>query len=75
MEWHTQMGQFLGFSDDHLSLVVNVRNLRTSYFNPQFHIVFDDLFQIIFSFGDNDIILDALCNQLFESNWGVYAED
>ena len=69
------MGQFLGFSDDHSSLVVNVRNLRTGYVCLQFHIVFDDLFQTVFSSCDNDIIVDAICNHMLESNWYIYAQD
>ena len=69
------MGQFLGFSDDHSSLVAHVRNLRTSYISPQFHVVFDDLFQTVFSLGYNNIVVDAICNQLFENNWDIYDED
>ena len=72
---HAHIGQFLGFSDDHSSLVATVRNLRTSYVSPQFHVVFDDFSQTVFSLGDNDVVVDAICNQLFESNWGVYAEN
>ena len=55
--------------------MANVRNIRTSYVSPQFHVIFDDLFQTIFSLDDNDMIVDAICNQLFESNWDIYAED
>ena len=33
------------------------------------------MFQIVFSLGDNDMLVNAVCNQLFESNWNVYAED
>ena len=69
------MDQFLGFSGDNSSLVMNVRNLRTGYVSPQFHVVFDDLFHTNFSSGDNDIVIDAICNQLFKSNHDVYAED
>ena len=32
-------------------------------------------FKTIFSLGDNDMVVDAICSQLFESNWDVYAED
>ena len=39
------MSQLLGFSDGHSSLFANVRNLRTGYVSPQFHVVFDDVFQ------------------------------
>ncbi len=38
----SRMGQFLGFSDEHSSLVSNVRNLRTGYISPQYHLLFDD---------------------------------
>ena len=69
------MGQFLDFSDDHSSLVVNVKNLRTSYVSPLFYVVFEHIFQTIFSSGDKNMVVDAICNQLFESNQDVYAED
>ena len=52
------MGQFLGFSHDHSSLVMNARNLQTGYIIFLFHVVFDDLFQAIFSLGDNDMVYD-----------------
>ena len=69
------MDQFLGISDDHSSLVTHDRSLRTVYVIPKFLVVFDELFQIVFSLGDNDMLVNAVCNQLFESNWNVYAED
>ena len=43
--------------------------------SPQFHVVFDDLFQTVFSSGDNNTVIDAICNNLFETNREVYAED
>ena len=39
------MGHFLVFTDHHSSLVANVKNLKTGCVSPQFHLVFDDLFQ------------------------------
>ena len=69
------MVQVFGFSDDQPSLVANVRNLSISNVRPQFHVVFDDLFQTVFSFGKNDMVVDAICNKLFEHNQCVYAED
>ena len=53
------MGQFLGFSDEHSSLVVNVRNLSTGYISPQFHLVFGDLFETVVCLGEDDIVFDA----------------
>ena len=69
------MIQFLGSSHEHSPLVVNVRHLRTAYIGPEFHVIFDVLFQTDFSYDENDIVVDAICNQLFENNWDLYAED
>jgi hypothetical protein len=71
----SRLGQFLGFSDEHSSLVANVRNLSTGFVSPQYHVVFDDLFQTVFRSGDNDPVVDEICNNLFEYNRDVYAED
>ena len=71
----SRLGQFLGFSDEHSSLVANVRNLSTSFVSPQYHVVFDDLFQTVFSSGDNDTVVDEICNNLCEFDRDVYAED
>ena len=68
-------GAILDFSDEHSSLVVNVRNLRTRYISPQFHLVFDDLFETVIGTADDDIVFDAICNDLFELNRDWYAED
>jgi hypothetical protein len=37
------VGQFLGYSDEHLSFVANVRHLCTGHVSPQSHVIFDDL--------------------------------
>ena len=34
-----------------------------------------DLFQTVFGSGENEIVVDAICNHLFGSNWDLYAED
>ena len=52
-----------------------MRNLMTTYVNPQCHADFDDLFQTVFSSGENDMIIDAIWNRFFENNCGLYAED
>jgi hypothetical protein len=39
----SRLGQFLGYSDEHSSLVANIRHLKTSCVSPQYHVVFDDL--------------------------------
>ena len=39
------LGQFIGFSEDHSTQVANSRHLQTGYISPQYHLVFDDLFE------------------------------
>ena len=69
------MGHFLGFSDDHSSLVKNVRNLSTGYISPQFHLVFDDLFETFICTKDDDNGFNKIYNDLFDSNRDWYAQD
>ena len=64
----SRLGNFLGFSDEHSTLVANVRNLRTGYISPQYHPVFDDLFESIVCTGDNDPVIDNICNDLLDSS-------
>ncbi len=58
-----------------VSLVVNVRHLSTGYVSPQFHVIFDDLFETIVHSGDNDVIINSICNGLFERNRELYVKD
>jgi hypothetical protein len=70
-----RVGQLLGYSDKHLSLVVNVRHLSTGYVSPQFHVVFDDLFETVVCNGDNDAIINSICDGLFVRNQELYVKD
>ena len=47
--------------------MANVRNLSTGYVSPPYNIVFDDLFKTVVSSGKSDLVVDAICNQLFEA--------
>ena len=69
------IGQFVEFSHEHSSLVANVHHLMTGFVSPQYHVVFDDLFQTVFSTGDCNAVVDEICNNLFEFNRYVYVED
>ncbi len=71
---HSRLVQFLGFSDSHSSLVANVLHLSTGYVSPQYHLVFDDFFETVFSTG-NDTLLDDICNHLFDSDRDFYFYD
>ena len=55
-----RMGQFLGFSDEHSYLVENVHNLSTGYISPQFHLVFDDLFETAIRTKDDDHVFNKI---------------
>ena len=70
----SRMGQFLGFSEEHSLLVAKVHHLSTRFVSPQYHVVFDDKFETVFSSGFDDEVVDAICNRLFESNKDIYVE-
>ena len=70
------MGQFLGFSDEHSTLVARVRNLSTNYVSPQFHVVFDDLFSSIYNDTKiSDTNIEAIFRDLFENCRDNYGEE
>ena len=41
----------------------------------QYYVVFLDLFQPVFSSAGNDMVVDAICNQVIESIWDICAEN
>jgi hypothetical protein len=43
----SRRGQFLGMSPNHSSTVGRILNLRTGYVSPQYHVVYDDLYQTV----------------------------
>ena len=69
------MGQFLGFPNELSSFMSNNSNLKTHYISPQFNVDFDDLFQNVFSYGDDDIMVDDICNQVIWNDNDLYAEN
>ncbi|KAL7529135.1 hypothetical protein ACHAXR_002811, partial [Thalassiosira sp. AJA248-18] len=69
----SRMAQFLGFSPEHSSLVGNVRHLQTNFVSPQYHLVYDDLFQTIFNGGYSATETDSIFDELFENARDVYS--
>jgi hypothetical protein len=59
------MGQFIGFSDEHSSLVANVRHLSTNFISPQFHVVFDDLFKTVNRIGVDEPVIESTAKICF----------
>jgi hypothetical protein len=47
-------GQYVGASPQHAENIVLVRNLKTGYLSPQFHVVFGDCFETVHSGQDMD---------------------
>ncbi len=68
-----QMGQFVGFSDKHSSLVANVRHLSTNFISPQFHAIFDDIFKTVNRTGVDEPVVKSICQDLFQINRELYA--
>jgi hypothetical protein len=46
-EPRSRQGQYMGASPLHASTVGLIRNLRTNHISPQFHVVYDDLFETV----------------------------
>jgi hypothetical protein len=70
-----RMGQFLGFSESHSSQVALVRHLITGHVSPQYHVVFDDLFQTVFASHREVSAFNQICDELFDDCREVYAEE
>jgi hypothetical protein len=69
----SRLGQFLGYSDEHSSLIANIGHLKTSFVSPQYHVVFDDFFKTVFSSGADDVLVDSICKNLHGSSCKIYA--
>ncbi len=69
------MGQFIGFSDEHYTLVANVHHLSTNFISPQFQVVFNDLFETVNRIGLDEPIIESICQDLFCLNREIYAEE
>ena len=49
----SRRAQYMGVSPVHAETVALVRNLRTGYISPQFHVVFDDDFETVYADENN----------------------
>ena len=49
--------------------------MQTGYVSPQYHVVYDDLFQTVFSAGQTTDLVDAICEEQFTTSCEVYATD
>ena len=70
----SRLGQFLGFSDEHSSLVGRVRHLNTNFVSPQYHVVYDDKFETIHNGTTiSDTGAESIFTDLFENSRDHYA--
>ncbi|KAL7549760.1 hypothetical protein ACHAWF_013025 [Thalassiosira exigua] len=69
-----QQAQCLGFSDQHSSLLALVRHLGTSFVSPQYHVVFDNKLERVYSAGADDEVVDAIYKDLFENSRDWYVK-
>ena len=65
----------MGFLKENYSLVASVINLSTGSVIPQYNIVFDDLFQNLFSSQENKWFQDTIYSHLFDSDHDCYVEE
>ena len=56
---HSILGQFIVFLEPHSSLIAKILHLNTGNISPQYHFVFDDLFETVYSTGENDPRVNA----------------
>lgn len=75
MQLALQTGPVPRLSDEHSSLVAKVRHLRTQCVSPQFHVVFNDLFEMV----NNPVPLDetkagAILDEHFNKSQDSYVD-
>ena len=70
------MGQLLGFSDEHSTLVAMVINLATNFVSPQFHVVFDEKFSTVQNDTRlEDTAVEAIFNDILTNCRSFYGEE
>lgn len=67
-----RMVQFFWFLGEHLSTVALMWNLHTGHVSPQYHVVFNDKFETVFSDGKTLEEVYKICNELFVNIWDCY---
>jgi hypothetical protein len=73
-EPRARQGQFLGFSSVHSTTVGLIRNLRTGFISPQYHVVYDERFTTVGSSDDHIQSVEATWVDLFTTSRDNYLE-
>ncbi len=45
------------------------------YISPQYHVMFEDKFEMVFHNGKSTEDLDKICNELFVNSWDCFVEE
>ena len=67
----SRVGQYMGKSPLHASTVALVRNLQTGRISPQYHVVFDDNFETVYTDYESQPLLweELLTTSTFKSDY------
>ena len=49
--------------------------MKTGYVSPQYHVIFDNLFETFFSSGACNALVDSICKNLYGTSCEVFATD
>ena len=55
--------------------MANVWHLTTHFISPQFHLVFDDLFETVNGFGVSGDAVEPIYDELFQLNRELFSEE
>ena len=63
------------FYEEYSTLLAKFFHLKTGYILPQYHFVFNDFFETAVLLGDNDPVIENICNERFDSSRDWHAEE
>jgi hypothetical protein len=75
-KWNSRarVGVFVGFSNEHSSLVPLVLNPKTGHISPQYHVIFDDKFETVPSLHPSTDSIDENFAKLFHTSRDFYLD-
>ena len=69
------MGKNISLPDEHTSIVAIVNFLSTGYIYLQYHLEFDDCFEMVICQGDDGSVINGICNNSLYLNRDWYIEE
>eukprot|EP00978_Attheya_sp_CCMP212_P032777 scaffold129482_cov68-Attheya_sp.AAC.1 len=74
----SHQGQFVGFSKEHSTSIGLIKNNKTGYISPQFHVIHDNWFETVPNTGQGEMIggvPDNVWSELIETSHDRYVVD